>query len=481
MTDQNNTTNSTWISLDNLKPEWSFLMNTQKKESIVNGTTLDWLQLETKFSMASNKPTTEKDEKKTTTGFWAYYNAALGNKKRRESLKAMNIPGALLLITLSILIWAVFFFLTYISLTVANREAGSESIIQYYDSTFRWVDSITAYPGISALEQETDTPIITDSTFTNIISSSLPFYFKRDIMEQVVSRLIQRLISESEQLATIQKDISKYGFLDPQIMSLLNTDEEIIPIITSLHTVETVKFWTALKMFSLLDTFLSQTSRLLWISKDDLESKMKLYSSRWEKDIARFLSNCYLNPYETLPECNQIGDFSNYFLYDEKNTTIDPKLLSQILVIIDNKLEQSDLPSLQINFDRFAPNAKSLWFRIIVNTLPEDEAAFFARGIINPHIFIISNLVNLLKQSLFIIGDSINVNKLNIQRKDLNIGNLVIPVSTSSMNFTLPLQNSSEREIYDFYENIADIELTGSLDLTWSSILSWWLILTWSL
>lgn len=415
-------------------------------------------------SLASSKVqfwVTQSQSHASQPTFGKYDAKAEEVKKRNTEWQWLSVPASLLWISVAMIVGSMFFAITYVISTVVERSPGSETITEYYESVLNRIDQTTSYPGMESLQQKIDGEKLSNSTFSTIISSGVPFHFKRKFMEGAITDLNSKLVKDSSELNSIQKDIAKYGFLHPEIMSILNTDKEVIPIITSLHTVETVKFWTALKMFSLLDTFLSQSSRLLGVSKAELEDQMKLYASRGEKDVARFLSTCYLNPYEVLPDCNQIGDFANYFNYDEKNTAINSSLLSKILVIIDNKLEQSELPSLQINFDRFTPNSKSLGFRITVNTLPEDEAAFLKKWIINPHIFIISSMVNLLKQSLFVIGDSINVNKLNIQKRDISVGELQIPVSTSSMAFDLPLQNASEREIYDFYDT--------SDSLSWSS------------
>gem|GEM_PF-5581478 len=54
---------------------------------------------------------------------------------------------------------------------------------------------------------------------------------------------------------------------------------------------------------------------------------------------------------------------------------------------------------------------------------------------------------------MVVIGDSINVNKLNIQEKIYTIGDIQIPINTSSMKFNLPLQKASQREIYDYYQS----------------------------
>jgi hypothetical protein len=50
---------------------------------------------------------------------------------------------------------------------------------------------------------------------------------------------------------------------------------------------------------------------------------MESYSKRGEKDIANYLSMCYLNPYEKLPNCDQINDFNNYFIYEDKESDLD--------------------------------------------------------------------------------------------------------------------------------------------------------------
>jgi hypothetical protein len=110
----------------------------------------------------------------------------------------------------------------------------------------------------------------------------------------------------------------------------------------------------------MLDTFLQQTSQILNISKDDLSTLMNSYTQRGEKDIANYLSMCYLNPYEQLPNCNIINDFANYFDYADKGAKINIKMFSNIFNFVDSKLEKSDIASLQIDFNRFDPNQKNI-------------------------------------------------------------------------------------------------------------------------
>ncbi len=379
--------------------------------------------------------------------FWAYQN----NKTKIIDKLSMSITWAMTWIIVFVVIWLLFLLLTYINIWSDEKNPEYQNIVQKYKQNMTMLDSIIGYPWINKYR---DLIISIDNeNIDSIIHSTMPFIFKKDILEETVGIIVSSILTKNQELQNINKDINKYGFIHPDIMLILENTKEQIPIMVSLHTLETIKFWTALKIFSMLDTFLQQASQTLKISKESLWTIMEIYTQRWEKDIVNYLSMCYLNPYEQLPNCNIINDFNNYFIYEDKNATIDTILFSNIFTLVDSKLEKSDVASLQIDFNNFDPNQKNIWFRVTVNTLAEDDVAFMARWIINPHIFIISTLVTLLKQSLFVIGDSINIDKLNIKKQTLTIWNIQIPINTSFMSFDLPLQNPSEREIFDFYEN----------------------------
>jgi hypothetical protein len=89
-------------------------------------------------------------------------------------------------------------------------------------------------------------------------------------------------------------------------------------------------------------------------------------------------------------------------------------------------------------------------FKVEVNTSKQDEAALTAKWIINPHIFIVTNLLNLIKQSMYVISENIDTKQLNIAPKTVKIWSTIITVNNSVMNFVLPLQKSTEREISDY-------------------------------
>lgn len=382
--------------------------------------------------------------------FWAYVN----NQSKWGIIQklSMNAIEAMIWITVFVIIGIVFLLLAKVNTWSDEKNIDYASTVQTYKDLINDIDLNTGYPWIN--EYRTLISSINNKSINDTISSTIPFIFKKDLLEEAVGRIVASILEKNGILQNINKDINKYGFIHPDIMSILEKNKEQIPIMVSLHTLETIKFWTALKIFSMLDTFLQQASLTIGMSKDELSQTMEAYTQRWEKDIASYLSTCYLNPYERLPECDQVNDFSNYFTYEDTTTQLDTNLFSKIFNLIDSKLEKSDISSLQIEFNRFDPNVKNIGFRVTVNTLAEDDNAFIARGIINPHIFIISTLVTLLKQSAFVIGDSITVDKLNIKQQNITVWNIQIPVNTSFMTFDLPLQNSSEREIFDFYNNL---------------------------
>ena len=70
----------------------------------------------------------------------------------------------------------------------------------------------------------------------------------------------------------------------------------------------------------------------------------------------------------------------------------------------------------------------------------------------NPNIFILTNIVNLLKQSSFIIGSEINTREVNVETRSITLWWLTTFVNYSSKDFTVPIQKDTEREIFDYID-----------------------------
>lgn len=117
-----------------------------------------------------------------------------------------------------------------------------------------------------------------------------------------------------------------------------------------------------------------------------------------------------------------IGDFDRYYdLIDKEDPRPDTAFFKKMVYYVDNKLEQTELPSFSITFKKYDPTQKQISFTVDVNTFKQDEVALIKKGIINPHIFILSNLLNLIKQSIFVVSENIDAKSIKIVPKILKI------------------------------------------------------------
>ena len=399
------------------------------------------------FVVKTDEPPVPAPSGEKEKAFWAFTKDTDSDKKTVLGMHVITAATGWLIFAI---IGIIFFSLAKINTWWATDSINYKTTVEMYKNMVMYVDSLIGYPGIAQYQNLQNVTSVSQTD--EIINSPIPFMFKRDVMMSAMEQIKLTILTNNKESQNLAQEITKYGFIHPDMMALMETSKDKIPIMVSLHTLETVKFGTALKLFSMLDTFLQQASQVLGINKDAVEDIIATYVDNGEAYISNYLSMCYLNPYERLPDCNQINDFENYFTYENPGASVDNKLLSQLLELVESRLETSSVASIKMNFNRFDPNAKNLAFEVTISTLAEDEAAFVTRGVLNPHVFILSTLVNLLKQSLFVIGDSISVQNITVRDQNVTIGNVQIPVKTSTISFDLPLQNSSQREIFDFLD-----------------------------
>ena len=95
---------------------------------------------------------------------------------------------------------------------------------------------------------------------------------------------------------------------------------------------------------------------------------------------------------------------------------------------------------------------KNIQFNIEVYTNQEDEKSLMSQGKRNPNIFILTNIINLLKQSSFIIWADINTKEINVTTRTLTQWWISRPVNYSTMDFSVPIQRKTEREIFDYID-----------------------------
>jgi len=293
----------------------------------------------------------------------------------------------------------------------------------------------------------------TDNVNTILRATTINYIQKKDVLQTALTNFSPVYISNKQKLEDLKQETTKYGFFSKELFDLLTNEEYVTSIKDSLLSLEMIKFSSAMKVFSYLDTFISSLANVLNMSQTEVAVKMNALTARGEKDISVYLNNCYLNPYEVDYDCNLVGDFDRYYALIDKTQPIDRPFFKKLMQYIDIKLEQTELPSFAITFQKFDPTQKQISFKVDVNTFQQDEAALTKKWIINPHIFIVTNLLNLIKQSLFVISENVDAKQLKITPKVIKIWSTVFTVNNSTMNFILPIQKSTEREITDYTQS----------------------------
>jgi hypothetical protein len=88
-------------------------------------------------------------------------------------------------------------------------------------------------------------------------SSRLSYIQKKDIFQNGLNSLAGNMVNNFNALDALKKDVAKYGYFSKDLLSIFPEDEEDVSIKRSLISLEVVKFSTAIKVFSYLDTFVS--------------------------------------------------------------------------------------------------------------------------------------------------------------------------------------------------------------------------------
>ncbi len=291
-----------------------------------------------------------------------------------------------------------------------------------------------------------------NTILNNIVhDNTLSFIQKKDILQQSLNVFSTHFIADTQNITTLKENISKYGFFSQELYDMLSSQDYSTSIQKYLLSLEIIKFSSAIQVFSYLDTFISSLANALGTWSNVVQTEMQSFANRGEKDILVYLNNCYLNPYEIDYDCNMVGDFDRYYSVISKETPRpDTNFFKKMMYFIDTKLEQTDIPSFAITFKKYDPTQKSISFTVDVNTFKQDEVALIKKGIVSPHIFILSSLINLIKQSTFVVSENIDAKSIKIVPKVIKIGSSVFNVNNSTMNFVLPIQLWTQREISDY-------------------------------
>lgn len=288
------------------------------------------------------------------------------------------------------------------------------------------------------------------SYFGAIIDAPLSFASRKILIAQALDIIVQKYSTLQDSVTDLKTTIAQYGFLTEELQKLFDTlDIADVSLQGTLLSLEAVKFSAALHVYSYLDTFVVWFADYAGVDTATVQTLLTTLRDDADTIVGLYLSHCYLNPWEWDYTCGILQDFDYYYTTIRPQATIDITLFKKLMQYIDLKLEQTDVPSLAINFQKFDAQKWLITFSIDVNTLQQDEQAMIQRGIPNPHLFIVTDLVTLLRQSSFVIGTSIDARKIQVNPRIITIGNNQFSVNSSSLQFTLPVQKKVQQEIYD--------------------------------
>ena len=361
-----------------------------------------------------------------------------------------------ILTLLSILAAAIFYsFSTYI--TEASKPTPDSNYQEYIT---KYKEKYKKIKGRIMKESETyEAPTIwsegeTDMVNKIINATDIDYIEKKDLLSKYAIDLVNNAESNAVYLETLKQDIAKQWFLPEELEILLSDDQAIDTIQRSLNALEVIKFSTATKVFSYMNTALSTISEMIkisWSSVDNLRDLFNQISARWEKDISSYVYMCYLNPFEINANCDVVGELDLHYK-KIKDSSININLLKNAMNVISQLLEKEDTTLFSITFNGFNAEDKNITFNIEVYTNQEDERSLMEQWKKNPNIFILTNIVNLLKQSSFIIWAEINTKEVNVDTKTISQWGVSRTVNYSTMDFTVPIQKNTEREIFDYID-----------------------------
>lgn len=286
-------------------------------------------------------------------------------------------------------------------------------------------------------------------TLKQLINSEKSYIYKKETLKKSTNEFFNSVIRSANHLDETKKHLSSFWFFSDKLTNIISDNESISLIQESLTAIESIKFSSAISVFSKLDTFITSIYKETWLEKDTILDKINEITKRWEQDINLYIKNCRLNASELDFQCNNIWDFDRYYALTEE-TWFDTRFFKYLMQFVHEKLEQTEIPSFTISFNWFNPDSNEMTFDIEINTFKEDEIELAKNWILSPHSFILNNLINNLRLSRVIISEFIKIESITVNQVIKTFWTTEFIVNSSQHSFTVPIKNENQIEIDDF-------------------------------
>lgn len=113
-----------------------------------------------------------------------------------------------------------------------------------------------------------------------IAEKNLSYIQKKDILQQALNGFSTTFIANTQKLSELKEGISKYGFFSQELYDLMDNQSSSTSIKKYLLSLEIIKFSSAIKVFSYLDTFVSSLANALKTPTSVIEEKMHRFANR---------------------------------------------------------------------------------------------------------------------------------------------------------------------------------------------------------
>jgi hypothetical protein len=135
--------------------------------------------------------------------------------------------------------------------------------------------------------------------------------------------------------------------------------------------IESIKFTSAVNVFSQLDSFASVFAQVSNYEPSNIQDQLAILQNNTHRVVDAYLTTCFLNPFELPTSCNATNDFANA-LYTI-NESLDPSFVVAALRYMHLQVEQTTIPQFSVTLQSYDPNNQTVTFTVSINTFPEDE------------------------------------------------------------------------------------------------------------
>lgn len=370
------------------------------------------------------------------------------SRKKKVTVSAFSIFVIILAVLLFLASIGVWFTDIFLNASIKDKSKYTSTEQFVID---KWVIILEKYRkqfgnknSNSITVKSTDIDIKKDKVKNYINDNSILFYDRKKIRDKWVVTEISNIKLVDNKLKEYQELISKYKYIPQDIEEFIENNK----MMDILKVVESIRIYVLWKVYSTINFSDSTVSIDAW-------NDLVLYGEQWVED---YVQNCILN---YMTQSCKIGANDNDFgiklkaIINKKVPNLLEHVVSKKIIDLQKAYEKAYLDSndtedklkpIQMLFNNFNPIEWTLSFTLQIRLLDN-----YLSDKVN-HTIIVTDIINLLRESHLILGKNIKVNTINTEKRKLKIWPVTNIVYETNFNFIIDLQENVQKEIYDYVD-----------------------------